>query len=366
MKNNEELQLRDGNDLTINEIKSRLVNMDIDFDPNIKPKSYFVEIYNRATKDPKNLRKISSKLFEDLSSISNNQTSRVRQREVNDFKIQDNYGKISKTSNNSLINDNKEYAESTLNNIISNSRKNLNYINDERVVPTNDVPNQASLTEKNVKEVVIKDDFDEGLKRGKISLNVPNLIKQTSLDYEKLSNRIKNVINISILPKKSQIIFSQKVQPYKHAYVSVIFVMICAFCIVVVFYSYKNKDLIDSLKQLLDKISPSIDTQNFNRVCFGFLLLMLISYGFQCYVINHKIASEVYHSIMNILEDIKNDPKENYLSEEKIISEFSTKYDLHSLTFEQEILPRVKSLVYQERRVKIFQFNELNYWRLRV
>jgi hypothetical protein len=91
--------------------------MDIDFDPNIKPKSYFVEIYNRATKDPKNLRKISSKLFEDLSSISNNQTSRVRQREVNDFKIQDNYGKISKTSNNSLINVNKEYAESTLNNI---------------------------------------------------------------------------------------------------------------------------------------------------------------------------------------------------------------------------------------------------------
>ena len=204
------------------------------------------------------------------------------------------------------------------------------------------------------------------MKKGKLSLNVPNLIKQTSLDFEKVSNKIKNVINISIFPKKSQIIFSQKVQPYKHAYISVIFVMVCTFCIVVVFYSYKNKELRDNLTELLKKISPPIDTQNFNRVCFGLLLLMLISYGIQCYVINHKIASEVYHGIMNILEDIKNDPKENFLPEEKIISEFSTKYDMHNLTFEQEILPRVKSLVYQERKVKIFQFNELNYWRLRV
>jgi Txe/YoeB family toxin of Txe-Axe toxin-antitoxin module len=86
----------------------------------------------------------------------------------------------------------------------------------------------------------------------------------------------------------------------------------------------------------------------------------------QCYFINNKIALEVYTGIKNILEDIKNDPKENYISEEKIVSDFSNKYDMHFLTFEQEILPKVKSLVFQERRVKIFQFNELNFWRLRV
>jgi hypothetical protein len=363
MKNNEEVKLRDGNDLTINEIKSRLVNMDIDFDPNTKPKSYFVEMYNQATKDPKNLRKISSKLLDDISSMHANRT---RQREINEINLQDNEGKISKTSNNSLINMNRENADSTIYNIISKSRKNLNFINDERQAQTNNVPNQRSMIEKTVKETAIKEEFEDGLKKGKISINVPNLINQTSLDFEKAGNRMKNMVNISIYPKKSTIILSQKVEPYKHAYVSVIFVMICAFSIVVIVYSYRNKEFTESLKELMKKVTPSFDTANFNRVCFGLLLLMFISYGMQCYFINNKIALEVYTGIKNILEDIKNDPKENYISEEKIVSDFSNKYDMHFLTFEQEILPKVKSLVFQERRVKIFQFNELNFWRLRV
>lgn len=368
MKNNEELILKDGNDLTINEIKSRLVCMDIDFDPNTKIKSYYVDIYNKATKDPKNLRKISSKLQEDFLKISNNQANRVRQREGNDYKIQENDGKISKYSNNSLVNLNKEYAESSLNNIISKSRKNLNYINDEKINHNTNInnPNHRNLHENNIKDILLKDNLDEGIKGSKISINVPNLIKQTSLDYEKSSNRVTNIINVCIFPRKSQKIFNQKIQPYKDAYVSVIYVMMFSFCIIVVIYSYNNQEIIENLKAIMSKIIPPIDNPNFNRICFGLMILMLMSYGIQCYAINNKIALEVYNSIKMILEDIKNDPKENYLTEEKLISDFSAKYDMHSLTFEQEILPKLKSLVYQERMIKIFQFNEQEIWKLRV
>ena len=47
----ENFQIKDGSKFTVNELKSRLLQMDVEFDVYINQKKYFVEIYNNKIKE---------------------------------------------------------------------------------------------------------------------------------------------------------------------------------------------------------------------------------------------------------------------------------------------------------------------------
>ena len=365
MKTNDDLQLKDANDLLLNEIKSRLISMEIDFNPNIDKKSYFVELYNNEIKVKRNRKKISSKLLED--SLKLNQASKVRQRDFLKYKLSEDDGKLPKLnnneyaeSNNNLVNINREYTDKAYN-IIQKSRKNLNFLNEETMPPSSTFQNKQ-VSKQNLNDLISNDN----LKAKKSSSNILNQIKENSNEIEgQYSNKIINIIKFSLYPRKSQFIFGQKIHPYEHVYINIIVIMMSSMCLVILIQIYSQNDLLDSIKEIAKKMVPSLDNPNFNKLCVAMCFLFLISYSINCHLINNNIANEIYNDILLILQEIKREKIENYLSELKIINLFSAKYDLHSLMFEQEILPKIKSLAYKEKKIKVFQFNDQHIWKLK-
>ena len=307
-------------------------------------------------------KKLTSYKTPKTSKFVSNPPSRVRSRESLDYFADDN-GKLSKLkkndfapSNSNLVNLNKEYTDKAYD-IIQKSRKNLNFINE---VSTSNQNKQD--IEKNLKQILSDDNLE---KKKIISLRIPNIIRETFNQKDQNTLKINTIIKFSLLPKKSLIIFNQTIHPYQHVYVNIIVIMICAFSLIILIYVYSQKDLHVSINEIAKNFTPSFDNRNFNRMCFGLCFLVLISYALNCHIINYEIATQIYNDILTILEDIKADDYENFLSEEKIISNFSAKYDIHFLVFEQEILPKVKSLSYKSKKIKIFQFNDHDIWKLK-
>jgi hypothetical protein len=344
-----EEQLKDAEDLTVNEIKSRLVCMDIDFDPNIKVKSYYSDLYNKAVKVLQNRKRISARLADDAMKSQGIAANRVRPRD--EFKLAENEGKISKQSENGLIKINKEYTGNAINMI--QKRKTIGFPGDEVVII-----DEEKKPSKNLMDFLQNDNIEFNSKK------VPNLIRD-NLSEENLKE-IKNIINITILPRKSHIIFKKKYNPYQNAYISIILVIGISFAAMLIIYSYQYRNEVNSAFQdLLRKLTESSRDQNFNRICLGFLLLLLLSYSINYHLINARIAREAYTDILEILDDIKSEPLENYISQEKLITKFSEKYEMHFLTFENEILPKIKAEAYKNKNVKIFQFNDQEIWKLK-
>ena len=66
-----EKYLKEGQKLNVKEIKSRLFQMDVDFDVNKNQKKYFVEIYDKKIKENVCRDKISDRLRKDYEEQKN-------------------------------------------------------------------------------------------------------------------------------------------------------------------------------------------------------------------------------------------------------------------------------------------------------
>ena len=357
-----EEQRKDANDLTLNEIKSRLMCMDVDFDPNIKTKSYYIALYNHSVKEGSNRRKISNKLLDDASKIVENQSNKVRSRDSMEYRYNDNEGKMSKLlkkednidSINNLIEINNDYVK-----IINKSRKNLNFINEERDSSTN--LNLIKKTSDIKLNGLLKDENTE--KNPKISLIVPKLMRDNSeLTYQ--IGKIVREINFTLIPRKSVLIFKNKDNSNKNTYINITIIMLSTVTFILITYIILNPKLKDSITALKDHF-PSANDKNLNIILIGLCVLPLIIYALNTYINNENIAKKVYNDVKEILKEIKNAETENFIYEEKLITMFSSKYDIHYITFEQNILPRVKQLAYDEKMIKVFQFNDHNIWKFK-
>ena len=60
------IKLKEGKDFTLNELKKRLIKMNIEIESNL-PKKYYINEYNEAIKNEKNREKIKNELNEDLN-----------------------------------------------------------------------------------------------------------------------------------------------------------------------------------------------------------------------------------------------------------------------------------------------------------
>lgn len=100
MISDNELVILEGDCLTKNELKSRLHQMEIDFNTNAAKKAYYVDIYDKAVKFAKNRQKILDRLKKDTEENAD-EGRRKRTRETSedaarDLKIEGRLGKIEK------------------------------------------------------------------------------------------------------------------------------------------------------------------------------------------------------------------------------------------------------------------------------
>ena len=356
IKNLEELR-KNENSLTLQEIKSRLVCMDVDFDPNIKIKNFYVELYNSAIKNEQNRRKISNKLLADAARNDGNKNSKLRSRDTLEYNHLDNDGKLAKLmkneanieSSNDTVKPNKNFLD-----MFSKSRENLNLLNEERYSSTNLNLNQNNSDENpDISNLQVK----------RIPLIIPKLIRSNTEVISKLS-RLVNEINLTINPYKSVYIFRSKANPNKYSYINITIIMICTITFILVTYIYLNPKLVKPLLLAKEQF-PTSDNANLNLILIGLCFLPLVIYAIETHLNYENIATEVYNDVKIILEEIKNNVYENFLSEDKIISNFSEKYEMHLFTFEQNILPRIRQLVYEQRKIKIIKIKDKNVWKFK-
>lgn len=98
-----DLHIVEGENLTRNELKSRLNQMDIVFNPNNQKKIYFVGLYNEAVKNAENREKILEKLKRDTESYNERRNKRVRDTSedaAHDLKVDGKKSKVEKDEEN--------------------------------------------------------------------------------------------------------------------------------------------------------------------------------------------------------------------------------------------------------------------------
>ena len=113
----ENFQIKDGSKFTVNELKSRLLQMDVEFDVYINQKKYFVEIYNNKIKEKFFRDKIQEKLKKDFDEMNVKKRKRVRNRENVNVSPPKENEKISEE----IINSGKKMKLSTSQNLLNES-----------------------------------------------------------------------------------------------------------------------------------------------------------------------------------------------------------------------------------------------------
>ena len=90
-----------GDSLTKNELKSRLHQMEIDFNTHEQKKRYYEELYDKAIKITANRKKIEDKLQREMSLVTENQRKRTRDTSEDarqDLRIVDKQPKLEEKS----------------------------------------------------------------------------------------------------------------------------------------------------------------------------------------------------------------------------------------------------------------------------
>ena len=104
MINEHELHIEDGENLTKNELKSRLHQMEIEFDNTNQRKNYFVDLYNKALKYPINKKKIEERIKKDTIEYNERRKKRMRDTSEDASKILNLKGRASKQDKNETVN----------------------------------------------------------------------------------------------------------------------------------------------------------------------------------------------------------------------------------------------------------------------
>lgn len=99
MISDDELYIEDGENLTKNELKSRLHQMELEYDNSNQRKKYFVDLYNKAIKYFNNRKKIKERLERDTLEHLERRNKRIRETSEDASKILNLKGRSSKIDN---------------------------------------------------------------------------------------------------------------------------------------------------------------------------------------------------------------------------------------------------------------------------
>jgi hypothetical protein len=108
MISEDELHIEDGENLTKNELKSRLHQMEIEYDNTNQRKNYFVDLYNKALKYSTKRKKIEERLKKDTIEFNERRKKRTRDTSEDASQILNLKGRASKLDKKETVNkDNK-------------------------------------------------------------------------------------------------------------------------------------------------------------------------------------------------------------------------------------------------------------------
>lgn len=347
--------LRDPNFLSILELKSRLNSMDVDFNPNVKPKSYYYDLYSHAVKDPANRKKIEKLLKEDCRGSVNPVTSKLRFKEdvESDDLLQP---KQSKKSLNILHEMKKEIEGKEI--FLKSETKIVKSGEDLANFSDNQLLKQKQRSPRSSPNRFI----NESNRIKTVSLAIPNLMRGTVSSLN--PKEVRKEVSLMFLPRKSYLVFKKKSQINKSASMSVIIVVVVTFCAIFIYYAYQHKDELSvTVQDVFKKMMERSKETNFSRAAFAFLVILLVSYMINCSMINSRIAKEIVADVESILED-SNDELDNFVEEEKMIDKFAEKYDMHFFTFESEIIPRVREEFQKSGKISVVSNNGKIQWKL--
>ena len=349
--NNERLILKPGNKFSVNELKTRLNQMNIKMDES-QCKIDLINLYEKALKDDNNKLKIFDKLKKDNEFMNINRINKRSVLSSNDADIYNNNNIKQKELNiSNNIHDSNHYEYQQEIKLKKNNYSQRNpFVNQDDIYKQNDDTYNEEEEKNNINNNIIENNENLDLTPQYNEIN-------NNDNYDNNNDNKSNMTTstISLFSGLSNFSFMDKLKINKKEILHQIilgFIIICSALGFLYIYRLFTEPINNFISLILNIISNSGSF----ITNYWFIIILILLFILIIYILykNHKIKKICKDIFAKIKKDLNNN---KMLSEDDIYRRYVQDMGINQKKFRRNYLPILKKLAKKDKNIKLFEDN---------